>query len=175
MKSTLCRIGLFFVLSLAALPAFATDATLTADTHVSSAHPGSNYGSLSNLYVGGNYTGLLQFDLTSLPTGTTAAQISKATLRLYVNRVLTSGTITFSNGSMVVVVSGADPSTDYSTIESQTVFLNDSGSYELADFNTNGTGDATATQSLGGGAGGDMFQVMPATGAGFIAGFSVPK
>jgi len=88
---------------------------------------------------------------------------------------LTSGTITFSNGSMVVVVSGADPSTDYSTIESQTVFLNDSGSYELADFNTNGTGDATATQSLGGGAGGDMFQVMPATGAGFIAGFSVPK
>ena len=46
---------------LAAVPAFATDATLVADTHVNSAHPATNYGSISNLYVGGTYTGLLQF------------------------------------------------------------------------------------------------------------------
>ena len=90
-------LGLLALLSFATVSAFATDATLTADAHVNSAHPTTNYGSVSNLYVGGTYTGLIQFDLTSLPSGTTAAQISKATLRLYANRVLTSGTITVSS------------------------------------------------------------------------------
>ena len=73
--------------------AHATDATLVADAHVNSANPTTNYGRLSNVSVGAGTTGLVQFDLTSLPTGTTAAQVSEATLRLYVNRVFTAGTI----------------------------------------------------------------------------------
>ena len=83
------------VLSSAA-SAFAAQVTLTADAHVNAAHPTSNYGTLSNLYVGNGSTSLLQFELASLPTGTTASQVSRATLTVFVNRVLTPGTVSLS-------------------------------------------------------------------------------
>jgi hypothetical protein len=76
--------------------AHATDAVLTGDASVNSAHPTTNYGSLSNLYVGNGNTSLLQFDLSVLPSGTAASQVSKATLRLYVNRVNSAGSVTVS-------------------------------------------------------------------------------
>lgn len=78
---------------LAALPAVAVEATLVADAHVNTAQPQVNSGTISNLNVGGGYTALVQFDLSSLPAGTTAAQISKAVLRLYCNRVDTAGAV----------------------------------------------------------------------------------
>ena len=61
-------------------------ATLVGDAHVSSAQPGVNSGALSNLNVGGGYTALVQFDLGTLPVGTTPAQIARSTLRVYCNR-----------------------------------------------------------------------------------------
>ena len=73
--------------------AFATEGVVLGDTYVNSAHPAVNYGSLSNLYVNSNGTALLQFDLSALPAGTTAGQIGSATLKLYVNRVNTSGLV----------------------------------------------------------------------------------
>ena len=73
--------------------AHATDATVTGDAYVNSAHPSTNYGNLSNLYVGNGGTALIQFDLSSQPAGTTASQIGKATLKLYVNRIATSGAV----------------------------------------------------------------------------------
>src|SRR5438270_243616 len=79
--------------SAAGLPAFAVEATLVADAHVNSARPAVNSGAISNLNVGGGYTALLQFDLSTLPAGTTAAQVSRATLRLYCNRADTSGLV----------------------------------------------------------------------------------
>jgi len=78
---------------LAAGVAHATDSTVTGDTYVNSAHPSTNYGGLSNLYVNANGTSLIQFDLSSLPAGTTASQIGKATLKLFINRINTSGLI----------------------------------------------------------------------------------
>jgi len=78
---------------LATCAAYATDATVAGDAYVNSAHPAVNYGGLSNLYVGNGGTALIQFDLSSLPAGTTAAQIGKATLKLYVNRINTSGQV----------------------------------------------------------------------------------
>ncbi len=80
-------------LSAAGLPAFAVEATLVADAHVNSARPAVNSGAISNLNVGGGYTTLLQFDLSTLPAGTTAAQVSRATLRLYCNRMDTAGLV----------------------------------------------------------------------------------
>jgi hypothetical protein len=68
-------------------------ATLVSDAHVSSAQPAVNLGTLSNLNVGGGFTALLQFDLGPLPTGTTPAQIAKATLRVYCNRADVPGTV----------------------------------------------------------------------------------
>ena len=75
---------------------FAQTGTLTADTAVTTANPSTNYGTLSNLYINGASTALLRFDLGTLPAGTTAMQISRATLRVFVNRVNTPGVITVS-------------------------------------------------------------------------------
>lgn len=73
--------------------ACATEATLVADAHVNAARPAANSGAISNVNVGGGYTGLMQFDLGMLPVGTTATQISRAVLRVYVNRVDTAGLV----------------------------------------------------------------------------------
>ncbi len=75
------------------LKALAQQATLVGDAHVSSAQPTVNAGSLSNLNVGGGYTALVQFNLGVLPVGTTAAQIARATLRVYCNRADTPGAV----------------------------------------------------------------------------------
>lgn len=88
------RLGAAVFLSALAVPAaMATDATIVADASVNAARPNLNFGTLSNLYVGNGNTTLVRFDLSSLPTGTTAAQIGRAALRLYVNRVNASGSI----------------------------------------------------------------------------------
>jgi hypothetical protein len=78
---------------LVAPEAFGADATLTGDAYISSGRSTSNFGAQTNLYVGNGNTSFLQFDLSTLPAGTTAGQIAGATLRLYVNRVNTAGPI----------------------------------------------------------------------------------
>jgi hypothetical protein len=70
--------------------------TLIADAHVNSALPTVNSGGISNLNVGGGYSALLQFDLSLLPIGTTAAQIQRAVLRIYCNRATTPGPVSIS-------------------------------------------------------------------------------
>ena len=94
-RSALCAL----ILCLVALPALAVQATLVADVHVSTAQPDVNSGTLTNLNVGGSYTALLQFDLGVLPAGTTAAQITRATLRLYCNRADTPGTLSVAQAT----------------------------------------------------------------------------
>src|ERR1700726_4237525 len=84
---------LLLALAITAPRALATDATLIPDAHVHSARPTVNSGSLTNVNVGGGYTGLLQFDLSTLPAGTTSPQVSLAILRVYCNRVTTPGLI----------------------------------------------------------------------------------
>ena len=84
------------IASSASKPAWAAQAVLAADAHVNSAMPAVNSGAISNLDVGGGYTTLLQFDLSLLPAGTIASQVSRAVLRLYVNRVTTPGLIAFA-------------------------------------------------------------------------------
>jgi hypothetical protein len=76
------------------MPAVAcAQATLVADAHVSSARPDVNAGTLTNLNVGGGYTALVQFDLSMLPPGTTAAQVTRALLMVYCNRADTPGLV----------------------------------------------------------------------------------
>lgn len=116
------------------LPAFAMEATLVADAHVNSALPGTNSGSISNLNVGAGYTALLQFDLSTLPAGTTAAQVSHAVLRLYCNRADTAGAVN------VQLVDGAwgEYGVTYSTLPSlggvaQTIQVGQAGTYVVVD------------------------------------------
>src|SRR5579862_600370 len=116
------------------LPALAVEATLVADAHVNSALPAVNSGAISNLNVGGGYTALLQFDLSTLPAGTTAAQVSRATLRLYCNRMDTAGLV------RVQPVSGAwaESSVTFATLPSlgtavQVVQMGHAGAYVAVD------------------------------------------
>jgi Collagen triple helix repeat (20 copies) len=76
--------------------AFALDAILRADASVNAAHASSNYGALSNLYVGNGNTTFLQFDLAALPSGTLSSQLSHATLIVFVNRVNVAGSVSVS-------------------------------------------------------------------------------
>lgn len=89
---------------------------------------------------------------------------------------LSSGTVSYSNGSLQFTVTGASPNTAYSTIESETVYLNSSGSYGLSTLTTDARGNGSSTTQLTFAAGGDLFEVLPQiSGAGFIGGFSVPN
>ncbi len=117
-----------------ALPAVAVEATLVADAHVNSAQPLVNSGAISNLNIGGGYTTLVQFDLSTLPSGTTAAQISKAVLRLYCNRVDAAGAVN------VAPVNGAwaEYSITYATLPAlgsvaQTVQVSQANAYVTVD------------------------------------------
>jgi len=60
----------------------------SADTFVSSVTPKANYGASPILVVQAGATTFIQFNLSTLPAG---ASVNKATLRLYVDAVLTSG------------------------------------------------------------------------------------
>lgn len=75
---------------------WAVDAPLTADTYVSTANPTTNFGARGNIVVSNGASGdraLLQFDLGGLPPGTTADEIASASLRIYVNQVVSAGQI----------------------------------------------------------------------------------
>jgi len=133
------RRGVLFGIGLAAwfstaLPASAVEATLVADAHVNSARPEVNSGAISNLNVGAGYTGLLQFDLSTLPVGTTAGQVSRAVLRLYCNRVDTAGTVSVQ----ALVGAWGEYSVTYGTLPSrgsavQTVAVSQEGAYVTVD------------------------------------------
>lgn len=132
------RIGLLFACLAAwlasAAPAQAVEATLTADAHVNSALPDVNSGAISNLNVGGGYTALLQFDLSVLPSGITATQISHAVLRLYCNRVDAQGQVSLRP----VNAAWGEYSVTYATLPSlaaatQSFSVNEAGSYLAID------------------------------------------
>ena len=78
---------------LLATSALALDAPLAADSHVNTSLPANNFGGQPTLNVGGGSTALLRFDLGTLPAGTPAAKLVKATLVLYVNRVGAAGAV----------------------------------------------------------------------------------
>jgi hypothetical protein len=57
--------------------AYATAVPLAGDTFVSSNRPTTNFGTLSNLYVGNGNTALMQFDFSQFPNGVTYSQITQ--------------------------------------------------------------------------------------------------
>ena len=67
-------------------------APLTDDAYVDSNASAANFGALPFVRVGPTTQGLLLFDLTKLPPGTTASQVNVATLRLFVDKVNVAGT-----------------------------------------------------------------------------------
>ncbi len=91
-------------LAIVPVAAMAQNVPLTQDSYVNTNPPTAvNYGSATTMNVGGPSAShaLAQFDLTTLPAGTTSAQIVKATLTLFLNKVGAGGTVNISvaNGS----------------------------------------------------------------------------
>ena len=81
---------------LAPIGAWAAGANTIADTYISSTQPNNNAGNATAVNIGAGSTALIQFDLTGLPSGLTASQISKATMTFFVNTVGTPGGIDVS-------------------------------------------------------------------------------
>jgi len=95
-------------LLLAPLGAWAAGANANADTHINSASPATNYGGGNAVNIGAGFTGLIQFDLSSLPAGLTAAEINKATMTFYVNSALAGGAVDIAQVTSVWTETGVN-------------------------------------------------------------------
>jgi hypothetical protein len=138
-KTDLCLFPAFLC-SLALLPvaAFAQTVPLTQDSYVvTSPATASNYGAAVTLNVGGPTAaqGLVQFDLTTLPVGTTSGNIAKATLALFVNKLGATGTVNISvaNGTWTELgVNGTNAPVPAAAVASG-VSVSTSGTYVYVD------------------------------------------
>ena len=89
------------LLLLISLPLFG-QLSPSADAYTNTASPGTNYGAQKLLNLDSpSQTTYIQFDLSSIPGGYTSSNIAKATLKLYVNTVVTAGSfnVDYVNGS----------------------------------------------------------------------------
>ncbi|MBZ5677901.1 MAG: DNRLRE domain-containing protein [Acidobacteriia bacterium] len=78
----------------ATVPALlAIDAPVSGDTYLSASSPASNFGAAASVNIAPGTSGLVQFDVSSFPPGTT---VSVAYLRIFVNAGTAAGTLTFS-------------------------------------------------------------------------------
>jgi hypothetical protein len=75
--------------------------TPSGDSYTSTATPTKNFGAATTLDVESTQTTFIQFNLSSIPSGYTSADITKATLKLFVDGVTTAGSfnVDYVNGS----------------------------------------------------------------------------
>ena len=76
--------------------------TPSSDAYTNTADPATNYGAATLLDVkSDSETAYIQFDLSSIPSGYTGADISQATLKIYVYAVTTAGSfnVDYVNGT----------------------------------------------------------------------------
>jgi hypothetical protein len=88
---------------------------------------------------------------------------------------LASGTVTYANSALVVTVTGAAANTTYDILQSETRYMDSSGTYDIGQFTTDASGNGHLTITTG--PAGDLFEVVPhaSSNAGFGGGFSVPQ
>lgn len=93
---------IFFTLGMLVQAAMASDARLAGDTYFAPAFATTNFGTNGSLRIdNAGSQSLIQFDLSTLPSGTAAANISKAALIVFVNKLSVAGAMN------VVRVTGA--------------------------------------------------------------------
>ena len=100
-SQTLTMVAVLVLLTLGSLIAFGQN-TPSDDAYTNTAAPTTNYGTATTLgVVSATETTFFRFDLSSIPTGYTSANVAKASLKLYVNAVTTAGSfnVDFVNGS----------------------------------------------------------------------------
>ena len=96
----LCLASLLSLILLACTAAYG-QLTPSGDAYTNTAASTTNYGAKTLLDVESSQTTFIQFDLSSIPSGYTSADITKATLKLYVNAVTTAGSfnVDYVNGT----------------------------------------------------------------------------
>jgi hypothetical protein len=93
----------------------------------------TNFGAVPTVTVGSsNSYGLLQFDLSQLPGGVTGSQVQKATLTIFIDRIISAGTFNLDT------VSTSTPWTE-STVNGNTVIGPQTSVATLVPVNTAGT------------------------------------
>ncbi len=103
MKTLTLQLRLASLLSLILLACMAAFGQLTpsGDSYTNTAAATTNYGAKTTLDVESKETTFIQFNLESIPTGYTGSEITKATLKLYVDAVTTAGSfnVDYVNGT----------------------------------------------------------------------------
>ena len=112
--------------------------TPSADSYTSTATPTTNYGAKTVLDVESSQTTYIQFDLSAIPVGYTGANITKATLKLYVNAVAKAGSfnVDYVNGtwSEAAITSGTAPALGTTIAASIPLTAADKNQYILIDI-----------------------------------------
>jgi hypothetical protein len=92
--SSLCKFVFALVLLSFAVPARAQQAMLQADAQINSSSPSTNYGGSTTMTISPTSSALLRYDIADLlPAGVTAAQVSRARLIVYCDKVTTQGVV----------------------------------------------------------------------------------
>jgi hypothetical protein len=97
-----CNLGAALMLVLLVATVAHAQLTPTGDAYTNTADPTTNYGAKTVLDVeSASQTTYIQFNLSSIPSGYTGADITKATLKLYVNAVTKAGSfnVDYVNGT----------------------------------------------------------------------------
>ena len=102
MKSVTTKFAILVLSALSLLAGAYGQITPSADAYTNSASPATNYGANTLLDVdGATQASYIQFNLASIPSSYTSTDITKATLKLYVNTVPTAGSfnVDYVNGT----------------------------------------------------------------------------
>ncbi len=113
--------------------------TPSADSFTNTASPTTNYGSNTLLGVeSASQTAYIQFNLSSIPAGYTGSEISKATLKLFVNSVTTAGSfnVDYVNGTWTesTLTANNAPALGKTIAASVPLVAADRGQYLLIDI-----------------------------------------
>ncbi len=101
MKNLRSQLLILFVCVICLVSSADGQLTPSGDAYTNTAMPTTNYGAKTLLDVESSQTSYIQFNLSSIPSGYTGADITKATLKLYVNSVTTAGSfnVDYVNGT----------------------------------------------------------------------------
>jgi hypothetical protein len=101
MKSLKAKFALLLLSTLGFFAGAHAQLTPSADAYTNTATPTKNFGAATLLDVESSQTAYIQFNLSSIPAGYTSANITQATLKLYVNTVTTGGSfnVDYVNGT----------------------------------------------------------------------------
>ncbi len=101
MKNVRTRLAVILFSALCLMTGAYGQLTPSADSYTNTAATTTNYGAKTLLDVESSQTAYIQFDLSAIPSSYTGANVTKASLKLYVNAVTTAGSfnVDYVNGT----------------------------------------------------------------------------